>query len=269
LSNTAGTSNTAVGNVALQSNTTGFNNVAVGANALRDNTTGTSNVALGTTALLLNTIGADNIAIGFIALRNNTTGNNNTALGRSALDTNTTGTSNTALGSNSDVSTGTLTNATAIGNGAVVNASNKIRLGNSAVTVLECQVGLTVVSDRNAKEGFQLPDAEAILQKVAAVPVTTWNYIGHDPKLNRHYGPMAQDFYAAFGQDAVGRVGDDTSINSSDLSGILMVAVQALEKRTAELTTQNEELQTRLQEQEALKKRLEKLEQFLGAATGG
>ena len=100
----------------------------------------------------------------------------------------------------------------------------------------------------------------------------------------KYVGPMAQDFYAAFGQDAVGRVGDDTSINSSDLSGILMVAVQALEKRTAELTTQNEELQTRLQEQEALKerelqaraqeqellkKRLEKLEQFLGATTGG
>jgi len=30
-----------------------------------------------------------------------------------------------------DVSTGNLTNATAIGNGAVVNASNKIRLGNT------------------------------------------------------------------------------------------------------------------------------------------
>ena len=46
---------------------------------------------------------------------------------------------------------------------------------------------------------------------------------------------MAQDFFAAFGQDGVGQIGTETTINSADLAGILMVAVQALEKRTAEL----------------------------------
>ena len=46
---------------------------------------------------------------------------------------------------------------------------------------------------------------------------------------------MAQDFFAAFGQDGVGQIGTETTINSGDLAGILMVAVQALEKRTAEL----------------------------------
>ena len=60
--------------------------------------------------------------------------------GRS-LDSNTTGGQNTVLGANADVSTGALSNATAIGYGAIVNASNKIRLGNSSVTVLESQVG--------------------------------------------------------------------------------------------------------------------------------
>jgi hypothetical protein len=46
---------------------------------------------------------------------------------------------------------------------------------------------------------------------------------------------MAQDFFAAFGHDAVGQIGTETTINSGDLAGILMIAVQALEKRTAEL----------------------------------
>ena len=46
---------------------------------------------------------------------------------------------------------------------------------------------------------------------------------------------MAQDFFAAFGQDGVGQIGTETTINSGDLAGILMIAVQALEKRTAEL----------------------------------
>ena len=46
---------------------------------------------------------------------------------------------------------------------------------------------------------------------------------------------MAQDFFAAFGHDGVGQIGSETTINSGDIAGILMIAVQALEKRTAEL----------------------------------
>ena len=64
---------------------------------------------------------------------------------------NITGNGNTALGNGADVSTGSLTNATAIGNGAIVNASNKIRLGNSSVTVIEGQVAYTFPSDGRFK----------------------------------------------------------------------------------------------------------------------
>ena len=46
---------------------------------------------------------------------------------------------------------------------------------------------------------------------------------------------MAQDFYAAFGHDGLGQIGSETTINSGDLAGILMIAVHALEKRTGEL----------------------------------
>ena len=74
-----------------------------------------------------------------------------------------------------------------------------------------------------------------MLGKIRGFELTSWNFIGHDPKEFRHYGPMAQDFFAAFGQDGVGQIGAETTINSGDLAGILMVAVQALEKRTAEI----------------------------------
>src|SRR5262249_46089025 len=134
-----------------------------------------------------------------------------------------------------NVSTGGLFNATAIGQGAIVNASNKIRLGNSSVMVIEGQVASTFTSDKTQKENFQPVDGEAVLGKIHGLELSSWNFIGHDPKKFRHYGPMAQDFFAAFGHDGVGQIGSETTINSGGLAGILMIAVQALEKRTAEL----------------------------------
>jgi len=133
------------------------------------------------------------------------------------------------------VSAANLTNATAIGANAVVNNSNKIRLGNAAVTVIEGQVAFTFTSDKTKKENFQPVDGEAVLGKIRGFELSSWNFIGHDPKEFRHYGPMAQEFFAAFGHDGVGQIGTETTINSGDIAGILMIAVQALEKRTAEL----------------------------------
>ena len=78
-------------------------------------------------------------------------------------------------------------------------------------------------------------DGEEVLGKIRGFELSSWNFIGHDPQEFRHYGPMAQDFFAAFGYDAVGQIGSDTTINSGDLAGTLMIAVRALEKRTAEL----------------------------------
>jgi hypothetical protein len=140
------------------------------------------------------------------------------------------------------VSAGNLTNATAIGVGAVVSASNKVRLGNTAVTVIEGQVAFTFPSDKNQKENFQPVDGEEVLGKIRGLELSSWNFIGHDPKEFRHYGPMAQDFFAAFGHDGVGQIGSETTINSGDLAGILMIAVQALEKRTAELKQKEAQL---------------------------
>ena len=101
--------------------------------------------------------------------------------------------------------------------------------------MIEGQVAFTASSDKTKKENFQPVDGEAVLGKIRGFELSSWNFIGHDPKEFRHYGPMAQDFFAAFGHDGVGQIGSETTINSGDLAGILMIAVQALEKRTAEL----------------------------------
>jgi len=212
------------------------------------------NTATGVDALFSNTTGLENTATGVVALTSNTTGAQNTATGDFALHTNVTGSNNTAIGLSADVSVDGLVNATAIGNGAIVNASNKIRLGNTAVTVIEGQVDFTFTSDQTRKENFQPVDGEAVLSKLHDLRVTSWNYIGHDPQAFRHYGPMGQDFFAAFGHDGVGTIGSPTTLTSSDMAGILMSAVQALEKRTAELgqtvealKAENAELRGRLE----------------------
>src|SRR5262249_56424756 len=143
-----------------------------------------------------------------------------------ALYRNTTGDRNTAIGVGADVGAGDLTNATAIGAGAVVDASNKVRIGDSSVTVIEGQVAYTFSSDRNKKENFQTVDGEEVLRKIRRFDLTSWNYIGQDAKTLRHYGPMAQDFYNAFGHDAIGAVGTPTAINSGDMAGIMMIAIK-------------------------------------------
>jgi hypothetical protein len=58
---------------------------------------------------------------------------------------------------------------------------------------------------------------------------------------------MAQDFFAAFDNDAVGSIEMPTIITSGDLDGILMIAVQALEKPTEELQGENAQLRAKLE----------------------
>jgi hypothetical protein len=72
------------------------------------------------------------------------------------LDNNTIGDNNTAIGFTADVGAAGLTNATAIGAGAIVDASDKIRLGDANVTVIEGQVLPTAVSDKTKKGVFSL-----------------------------------------------------------------------------------------------------------------
>lgn len=153
-SNTAGAGNTATGALSLESNKDGTYNTAMGYTALMRHRTGHYNTAMGYNALTSDTSGAFNTAIGSNALTQNSLGGYNTAVGYAALWSNGTGTCNTAVGygAKGDYTT---TNSTAIGYNAYVNADNKVRIGNSAVTVIEGQVPFTTPSDGRFKYQVQ------------------------------------------------------------------------------------------------------------------
>jgi len=120
--------------------------------------------------------------------------------------------------------------------------------------------GGTVPSDRNIKTDFQTVDAQEILARVAALPITEWSYKADAG--TRHIGPMAQDFKAAF---KVG--GDDKSIAIVDASGIALAAIKGLSEKNEKLETQIKEASTQLAvkdaEIKALKERLDKLEKLI------
>lgn len=117
-------------------------------------------------------------------------------------------------------------------------------------------------SDKRLKENFNAVDGESFLQKIAAMKLTSWNYKSQDATRFRHYGPMAQDFYAAFGNDGIGTIGNDTTINQADFDGVNLIAIQALEKRTAtrqkEQQAANQALKKELEELKAMLQRLQK-----------
>jgi hypothetical protein len=107
-----------------------------------------------------------------------------------------------------------------------------------------------IISDSNRKERFIAADAENMLVKIRDMRLGSWNYKGND---KRHYGPMAQDFYKAFGKDEHGEIGNDSTINQANMEGVMMIMLKALEERTANQTNeiallkkQNKELAAQL-----------------------
>lgn len=104
----------------------------------------------------------------------------------------------------------------------------------------------SVVSDARKKENFEAVNGKDVLQKLACMPLFSWNYKGQSPNAFRHYGAMAQDFFAAFGRDSYGKVGSDTTISQADLDGVTFMAVQALIQETDELQRMNDDLEMQL-----------------------
>ena len=112
------------------------------------------------------------------------------------------------------------------------------------------------LSDRNSKDNLQPVDSIDILDKVAGLPVTTWNYRTQDPSI-RHIGPMAQDFYAAF------NVGEDEKhIATLDESGVALAAIQGLYQK---LVVSEASLIQKDAQIKALQTRTEKLQKDLEA----
>jgi hypothetical protein len=114
-------------------------------------------------------------------------------------------------------------------------------------------------SDRNAKRDIVEVDPQAVLDKVAALPISTWRFKQTD---ELHMGPMAQDFAASFGLGV-----DDKHINLTDISGVALAAIKALNAavsaKDAQLLTQQEKLQALEQQNAELAARLSAIEAAL------
>jgi len=132
------------------------------------------------------------------------------------------------------------------------------RFGNSSAFVAELSTNGTFsavtfnpTSDRNAKENFSSVNVHEILEKVASLPISRWNF-----KINggsEHLGPVAQDFHAAFGLNG----DDDRHIATVDADGVALAAIQGLnQKLEAELAEKNSRISD-------LEQRLERLENLI------
>lgn len=96
----------------------------------------------------------------------------------------------------------------------------------------------TYTSDSTLKENFELVDGSALLNNLSSIPISRWNAKDQDDAI-KHIGPMAQDFYAAFG---LGK--SDRQITTSDICGVALAAIQELDARTRKI----EELESQIAE---------------------
>jgi hypothetical protein len=116
----------------------------------------------------------------------------------------------------------------------------------------------SALSDRNAKDNFSPVDQRALLERLASIPIQTWNYKSQDATI-QHIGPSAQDFALAFGLGE-----DNRHISTVDADGVALAAIQGLyqivQHKDAEIATLEHDNQ-------ALEARLVALEQR--ASSGG
>ncbi len=112
---------------------------------------------------------------------------------------------------------------------------------------------LTQLSDRHRKHQIKSIDPVDILDKVLGFELSEWSYLDQEV---RHLGPMAQDFYSAFGLGE-----NDTSIAAVDADGVALAAIQGLAQRTDDdvdaLREENQRLNRRLTMMEQRLQRLE------------
>ena len=104
------------------------------------------------------------------------------------------------------------------------------------------------LSDRNSKENIDQVDGRDVLDKLAMMKISSWNYKTQDKSI-RHIGPMAQDFYSAYGMGP-----DERRITTIDADGVALAAIQGLYNVVKDRDAEIAELRSRLL---ALEKKLD------------
>jgi hypothetical protein len=119
------------------------------------------------------------------------------------------------------------------GGGSLLMSLTAAASTSSPVGIARAQ-SFTSVSDRRVKTAFEPVDRLDVLARVLELPLSEWSY--RSSLGERHIGPMAQDFHAAFGLNGK----DDTGIAMVDADGVALAAIQGLNiKLEAELAAQS------------------------------
>ncbi|MFC8827405.1 tail fiber domain-containing protein [Streptomyces sp. NPDC057137] len=105
-----------------------------------------------------------------------------------------------------------------------MSALVRMRLGHGTSAA-----GLASAAESGAVRGSDPVNGYQVLEQVVQLPVSTWRY-HWDPPHVRHLGPMAQDWWKAFG---VGE--NDRTICCTDANGVAIVAIQALHRELTDL----------------------------------
>ncbi len=109
----------------------------------------------------------------------------------------------------------------------------------------------TCSSDRNLKDNIVSIDPRLVLERVAGMPISQWT-MKSDSAGHKHIGPMAQDFYAAFGLGET-----DKYIAQGDAQGVALASIQGLYQMVQEkLQQKDEEIRALKLELHALEKRI-------------
>ena len=133
--------------------------------------------------------------------------------------------------------------------GGVVFVTNYVNATGDSTAGVKLTTGAgswSSLSDRNAKEHVEPVDSRDVLESVAAMPISTWNYKAQEDSI-RHMGPMAQDFHEAFG---IG--GSEKFITTIDADGVALAAIQGLHEIVKEKDSEIQVLQARLGRLEAV-----------------
>ena len=155
------------------------------------------------------------------------------------------------MGYAANVTTGALSNATAIGYNAKVNASNKVRIGSTAVTRIEGQVPWSSTSDKRLKNHINdLPLGLDFITQLRPV-----EYIrNNNSAKTKEWGIIAQELQQTLsdaGYKNAGIIEEDGSpekyltVRYNDLLAPMIKAIQEQDKTIAVLLKRIEALEKR------------------------
>ncbi|MDR3643384.1 MAG: tail fiber domain-containing protein [Candidatus Doudnabacteria bacterium] len=130
-------------------------------------------------------------------------------------------------------STGAFTNEGSASFSGNANFTASTTMANLNVATIESPVSIanfdgyswTNASSKELKENFATITPDNILTKIDSLPIYTWNYKTENSDIV-HIGPVAEDFYTAFGLG-----NSSSSISTIDPAGVALAGIQGLDAK--------------------------------------